>query len=248
MRKTIEPTTRKTRTNTFIEKEVNNKKIVEELCGSIKIKCKNEKQKQFLQTIKDNQITICIGPAGVGKSYLSIIQALKLLIEPDNNYQNIYIITPAVESEEKLGYLPGNLDEKLEPYLYSTYKLIDKIIGIENRKKLVAAEIIKPLALAYLRGWNIDNSILIFEESQNCTPRQMKTLLTRIGFDSKFIISGDLEQTDRYTDKNNSGLFESFNLMKNLNDVGIYQFIIESNDEIVRNPLIGDILKRYDLK
>ena len=180
------------------EKELlNNKQVADILYGKkVKIRCKNQKQKQFIKTIDENQISICIGPAGVGKSYISIIKSLQLLADPTNNYHNIYVITPAVESEERLGYLPGGLEEKLEPYLYSTYKLIDKIIGIENRKKLVNSEIIKPLALAYLRGWNIDNSILIFEEAQNCTPKQMKTVLTRIGFNSKFIISGDLEQTD----------------------------------------------------
>jgi len=228
---------------------LNNKQLADILYGKkVKIRCKNEKQKDFIKIIDSNQISICIGPAGVGKSYISIIKALQLLADSSNNYHNIYIITPAVESEEKLGYLPGDLEDKLEPYLYSTYKLIDKIIGIENRKKLVESEIIKPLALAYLRGWNIDNSILIFEEAQNCTPKQMKTVLTRIGFNSKFIISGDLEQTDRYNKKNSSGLYDAFTLMKGAKGVGVYEFIVDRPEDIVRNPIIAGILQRYDLK
>ena len=228
---------------------LNNKQVADILYGKkVKIRCKNEKQKQFVKMIDDNQISICIGPAGVGKSYISIIKSLQLLVDPSNNYHNIYVITPAVESEEKLGYLPGDLEEKLEPYLYSTYKIIDKIIGVENRKKLVASEIIKPLALAYLRGWNIDNSLLIFEEAQNCTPKQMKTVLTRIGFNSKFIITGDLEQTDRYHKKNSSGLYDAFNLMKGAKGIGTYEFIVDKPEDIVRNPIIAGILERYELK
>lgn len=228
---------------------LNNKQIAEMLYGKrINIKCKNKKQKDFLNLIKKNEITLGIGPAGVGKSYLSIIKALELLKNPDNNYQYIYIITPAVEAEEKLGFLPGSIEEKLEPYLYSTYHLIDKIIGEKNRKKLVEEGIIRSLALAYLRGMNIDNALVIFEEAQNSTPKQMKTLLTRIGFNTKFIITGDMEQSDRFKDITKSGLYEAVKLLKGEKGIGVFQWVIEEDKEIVRNPIISRILKHYNQK
>ena len=150
---------------------------------------------------------------------------------------------PAVEAEEKLGSLPGNLEEKLDPYIFPSYYLLNKIIGKDSREKLKEAEIIEVFALAYMRGMNIDNSILIFEEAQNATPNQIKLLLTRIGYNSKFFISGDLEQTDRYKDKKQSGLYDALQRFNKVNDIGIYDF---RNAKNVRNPLIGKILERYD--
>jgi len=169
--------------------------------------------------------------------------ALDLLSDPNTQYEKIIIVRPAVEAEEKLGSLPGNVEEKLDPYIFPSYYLMNKIIGKESREKLKQMEVIEVFALAYMRGMNIDNSILIFEEAQNSTPNQMKLLLTRIGFNSKFFISGDLEQTDRYKDKKQSGLYDAIQKFKNLNDVGVFEF--ESKD-VVRNPLIGEILKKYE--
>ena len=120
---------------------------------------------------------------------------------------------------------------------------MNKIIGKETREKLKESEIIEVFALAYMRGMNIDNSILIFEEAQNSTPNQMKLLLTRIGFNSKFFISGDLEQTDRYKDKTQSGLWDAIKRFKEMDDVGTHVF---SEEDVVRNPLITKILKRYE--
>jgi len=213
----------------------------------IKRKQKNkflsDNQKEYYDLLISNQITICSGPAGVGKSFISMRAAVDLLMDPNNSYEKLIIVRPAVEAEEKLGSLPGNLEEKLDPYIFPSYYLLNKIIGKEAREKLKEAEIIEVFALAYMRGMNIDNSILIFEEGQNATPNQMKLLLTRIGFNSKFFISGDLEQTDRYKDKTHTGLYDAIKKFKNLDDVGIFEF--NSND-VVRNPLIGKILKRYE--
>ena len=203
----------------------------------------SEEQEEYYKILKSNQITIASGPAGVGKSYIAMKAAVDLLMDPGNSFEKIIIVRPAVEAEEKLGSLPGNLEEKLDPYIFPSYYLLNKIIGKEAREKLKEAEIIEVFALAYMRGMNIDNSILIFEESQNSTPNQMKLLLTRIGFNSKFFISGDLEQTDRYKDKKQSGLYDAIQRFKNVDDVGIYDF---GNAKNVRNPLIGKILKKYD--
>ena len=202
-----------------------------------------ESQKKYFEILENNEITICTGPAGVGKSYIAMSAAVQLLMDPNNSYEKIIIVRPAVEAEEKLGALPGNVEEKLDPYIFPSYYLLNKIIGKESREKLKNTDIIEVFALAYLRGMNIDNSILIFEEAQNCTPKQMKLLLTRIGFNSKFFISGDLEQTDRYKDKTHSGLWDAIERFKGLNNIGIFQF--ESND-IIRNPLITKILDRYE--
>jgi phosphate starvation-inducible PhoH-like protein len=213
----------------------------------IKRKQKNKflspNQEEYYNLLKENEITICSGPAGVGKSYISMKAAVDLLMDPNNGYEKLIIVRPAVEAEEKLGSLPGNLEEKLDPYIFPSYYLLNKIIGKEAREELKKADIIEVFALAYMRGMNIDNSILIFEESQNSTPNQMKLLLTRIGFNSKFFISGDLEQTDRYKDKTQSGLYDALQRFKNVNNIGVYDFRDAKN---VRNPLISKILDKYN--
>jgi phosphate starvation-inducible PhoH-like protein len=202
-----------------------------------------ENQKTYYDILTKNQITICSGPAGVGKSYIAMKAAVDLIFDQNTPYDKIIIVRPAVEAEEKLGSLPGNLEEKLDPYIFPSFYLLNKIIGKENREKLKAIEAVEVFALAYMRGMNIDNSILIFEEAQNSTPSQMKLLLTRIGFNSKFFISGDLEQTDRYRDKTQSGLYDAIKKFKDVKDIGVFEF---DNQDIVRNPIIGDILKRYE--
>lgn len=208
-----------------------------------KSKFLSDNQKDYYDILVNNQITICSGPAGVGKSYIAMKAAVDLLMDSTNTYEKIIIVRPAVEAEEKLGSLPGNLEEKLDPYIFPSYYLLNKIIGKDAREKLKEAEIIEVFALAYMRGMNIDNSILIFEEAQNATPNQIKLLLTRIGYNSKFFISGDLEQTDRYKDKKQSGLYDALQRFQNVKDIGIYDF---RNAKNVRNPLIGKILERYD--
>ena len=200
-------------------------------------------QKKYYDTLIESEITVCSGPAGVGKSYITMKAAIDLLSDPKTPYEKIIIVRPAVEAEEKLGSLPGNLEEKLDPYIFPSYYLLNKIIGKEAREKLKEGEVIEVFALAYMRGMNIDNSILIFEEAQNSTPNQMKLLLTRIGFNSKFFISGDLEQTDRYKDKKQSGLYDALQRFNKIPDIGVYDF---KNAKNVRNPLISKILVKYD--
>jgi phosphate starvation-inducible PhoH-like protein len=217
------------------------------ICEIIKKKTKekflSDNQKLYYDLLKKNQITICSGPAGVGKSFIAMKAAIDILADPTSPYEKIIIVRPAVEAEEKLGSLPGNVEEKLDPYIFPSYYLMNKIIGKEAREKLKEIDVIEVFALAYMRGMNIDNSILIFEEAQNSTPNQMKLLLTRIGFNRKFFISGDLEQTDRYKDKTQSGLYDAIKKFKDLNDVGVFEF---DTKDVVRNPLIGKILKRYE--
>ena len=202
-----------------------------------------QSQREYYDKLVRNQITICSGPAGVGKSFIAMKAAVDLLADHNTPYDKIIIVRPAVEAEEKLGSLPGNVEEKLDPYIFPSYYLLNKIIGKESREKLKAMEVIEVFALAYMRGMNIDNSILIFEEAQNATPKQMKLLLTRIGTDSKFFISGDLEQTDRYKDKKHSGLWDALERLKNMSEIGVHQF---GDEDVVRNPIITELLKRYE--
>ena len=226
----VNPQTKKEAINSIIKKKQKNKFLT-------------DNQREYYQSLISNQITICSGPAGVGKSFVAMKAAVDLLTDPSNGYEKIIIVRPAVEAEEKLGALPGNLEEKLDPYIFPSYYLLNKIIGKEAREKLKDLEVIEVFALAYMRGMNIDNSILIFEEAQNSTPNQMKLLLTRIGFNSKFFISGDLEQTDRYKDIKQSGLYDAITRFNFVNDISIFEF---NQNDVVRNPLITKILKKYE--
>ena len=201
-------------------------------------------QKKYYDTLIDSEITICSGPAGVGKSYITMKAAIDLLSDPKTPYEKIIIVRPAVEAEEKLGSLPGNVEEKLDPYIFPSYYLLNKIIGKESREKLKEIEVIEVFALAFMRGMNIDNSILIFEEGQNASPSQMKLLLTRIGFNSKFFISGDVEQSDKYKNKTLSGLWDAIEKFRDDGYVSTFEF--KDKNDIVRNPLISKILRKYD--
>ena len=227
-----------------LERKMSKKDYINSLVTKkIRNKFLTESQKTYYELLINNQIVLCSGPAGVGKSYISMKAAVDLLLDPNNSYEKLVIVRPAVEAEEKLGSLPGNVEEQLDPYIFPSYYLLNKIIGKEAREKLKEAEIIEVFALAYMRGMNIDNTILIFEEAQNSTPNQMKLLLTRIGYNSKFFISGDLEQTDRYKDKKQSGLWDALQRFKSVDDVGVFEF---SDKDVVRNPIISKLLKRYE--
>lgn len=228
----------------YEEKSLNRKEVIRKIIGKTpRRKFLSEGQKDYYNILKESEITICTGPAGVGKSYIAMKAAVELLLDDKNSYEKIIIVRPAVEAEEKLGALPGNLEEKLDPYIFPSYYLLNKIIGKEAREKLKEADVIEVFALAYMRGMNIDNSILIFEEAQNSTPSQMKLLLTRIGFNSKFFISGDIEQTDRYKDKTQSGLYDAVNRFRDMDNIGTYTF---NSKDVIRNPLITKILDRYE--
>lgn len=218
------------------------KRELDILIGDIYLNIKNQNQQEFCKLIDEKEIIICSGPAGVGKSFLSVIKALELLKEPKNEFYKIIIVTPAVEAEERLGHLPGTAEEKLAPYLYSTIYLFNKILGERNVAVLRERNYIQVLPLAYARGINIDNSILIAEEFQNSTPRQFKTLITRIGHHSKFIISGDLEQSDRFKNMKETGLYDAMNRLKGIEKIGFFNF---SEKDIVRNSVITEILEKY---
>ena len=214
-----------------------------ELDYKIKIKCKSDEQIEFLKSIENNDITLCTGKAGVGKTYIAMGIALDLL-QKDNQFKKIYIIKPAVEAEEKIGSLPGSLQEKLDPHIFS-YKLVtDELIGQSNRKYLFAQETIEPLGLGFLRGITLTNCILIADEMQNSTITQMKTLLTRCGNGCKMIIMGDTNQIDNTkVNKKTSGLVKVMDSLKDIDGIGVMEF---KNTKSVRHPLIDVILERLE--
>jgi len=230
-----------------VEPITNNKLSIKEKIKSIikkpKEKFLTDSQKEYWDVLGENEITFCFGPSGVGKSYIAMKKAIDLLWDDNNKYEKIIIVRPAVEAEEKLGSLPGGLEEKLDPYIYPSYYLLNKIIGKEAREQLKDEGYIEVAALAYMRGWNVDNTILVFEEAQNATPAQIKLLLTRIGYNSKFFLSGDLEQSDKFKDKTKSGLYDAKKRLSDVKGIGVFEFGME---DIVRNPIISEILNRYD--
>ena len=223
--------------------KVSKKQRIKEIIKKPREKFLNDSQKEYWDVLGSNEITLCFGPAGVGKSFIAMKRAVDLLWQEDNKYEKILIVRPAVEAEEKLGSLPGGLEEKLDPYIFPSYYLLNKIIGKEQREKLKDEGYIEVAALAYMRGWNVDNTILVFEEAQNASPAQIKLLLTRIGYNSKFFLSGDLDKSDKFRDKTKSGLYDAKKRLTDLNNVGVFEF---SNKDIVRNPIISKILKRYE--
>lgn len=222
---------------------LNNKQIAELLYGNkLNIRGKNKKQKEFLTEIGLKEITIAVGAAGTGKSFVSIAKALELLTCPDNNYQKIYIVTPTqVVDNQDVGFLPGDLNDKLMYFLLSSYFIIDKIIGKKNREKLLELDIITPLSLAHIRGLSLDSCIVIGEELQNTSVLQFKTILTRIGYSCKMILSGDLEQIDR-KDGALNGLQHAIENLVDIDEIGIIKF---GREDIVRNPLIEKMLNKY---
>lgn len=225
------------------DRKVPHKQRIREIIKKPKEKFLTTNQEKYWNVLGDNQITLCFGPAGVGKSYIAMKRAVDLLCDEDNKYEKIIIVRPAVEAEEKLGSLPGGLEEKLDPYIYPSYYLLNKIIGKDARERLKDEGYIEVAALAYMRGWNVDNTILVFEEAQNATPAQIKLLLTRIGFNSKFFLSGDLEQSDKFKDKTKTGLYDAKKRLDGVKGVGVFEFGME---DIVRNPIITEILRRYE--
>ena len=195
-------------------------------------------QKGFYRTIGRNDVTFCVGPAGCGKTYLATHYALKNLAQ--GKYENMIITKPLVEVDgEKMGYLPGDIDEKTAPYMMSLYYNMEQIIGKQRLDVLRSSGVVTVIPLAYMRGLTLTNSIVVLDEAQNATPSQIKTFLTRIGNGSKFIVNGDLMQSDI---RRENGLEDSIKRFTGLKKVGFSRFTLE---DVVRHPIVAELLERY---
>jgi phosphate starvation-inducible PhoH-like protein len=241
---TATTTTTGTKTKVSTVKKVLTK---EELINNIRlsIKCKNETQKKLIHTIKTNDVTICTGPAGTGKTFLSCYESINQL--KNNNLINKIVIVKSVTTlkNEEIGFLKGSLEEKMEPFVYSFIKNFEKIIGLDLTNKLKDGNIIEVLPIAYMRGINIDNAVVIIDEVQNISIDNIRTILTRLGENSKMILLGDINQIDmKY--KKDSALEFLINNFKNTSNIGLIEF---NNSEIIRHPLIikiEEVFNNYD--
>ena len=204
------------------------------------VKAKTLGQKKYIHSIRDNTISIGVGPAGTGKTYLAVAMAVRAFRAHEVN--RIILTRPAVEAGEKLGFLPGDLQNKVDPYLRPLYDALFDMLGSENFAKYVERQNIEVAPLAYMRGRTLDDSFIILDEAQNTTPEQMKMFLTRLGFNSKAIITGDVTQID-LPDARRSGLVEAVKVLKNVEDIGITQF---NEKDVVRHRLVQAIIKAYE--
>lgn len=204
------------------------------------IKSKTHGQKRYVGAIKDNTVTFGIGPAGTGKTFLAVAMAVTAF--RDKQVNRIILTRPAVEAGEKLGFLPGDLQNKVDPYLRPLYDALYEIMGAETYQKYLEKGMIEIAPLAYMRGRTLDDSFIILDEAQNTTPEQMKMFLTRIGFGSKAVITGDITQIDLPGDKK-SGLKEVIKILK---DIPGIDFVHLSDKDVVRHELIQKIIKAYE--
>lgn len=197
-------------------------------------------QKRYIEQIKDNTIVLGIGPAGTGKTYLAVAMAVKAFRE--HKVKKIILTRPAVEAGEKLGFLPGDMQDKVDPYLRPLYDALFDMFGAESFAKYMEKGIIEVAPLAYMRGRTLDEAFIILDEAQNTTSEQIKMFLTRLGNDSRMVITGDITQID-LPDPRKSGLVEAVRILKGIDDISVHRF---SEKDVVRHRLVQDIIKAYE--
>lgn len=204
------------------------------------VKPKTLGQRQYVENIKNNTITIGVGPAGTGKTYLAVAEAVSAFRAKQVN--RIILTRPAVEAGEKLGFLPGDLQQKVDPYLRPLYDALFDMLGAENFQKCQERGDIEVAPLAYMRGRTLDDSFIILDEAQNTTSEQMKMFLTRLGFNSKAVVTGDITQID-LPDGKKSGLKDAIKILKNIDDIAISRL---TGKDVVRHRLVQEIIKAYE--
>ncbi len=204
------------------------------------IRGKTQGQNEYLNKINDNIVTFGVGPAGTGKTYLAMAMAITAF--KNNEVSRIILTRPVVEAGEKLGFLPGDLQSKIDPYLRPLYDALYDIMGMETFLKNLEKGAVEIAPLAYMRGRTLDNAFIILDEAQNTTKEQMKMFLTRIGFGSRVVITGDTSQIDLPVGKK-SGLSDALNVLDNIDDIGISRL---SNKDVVRHRLVAQIVKAYE--
>ncbi|ATO55444.1 phosphate starvation-inducible protein PhoH [Loigolactobacillus coryniformis subsp. coryniformis] len=204
------------------------------------VRVKNFGQRQYVQAVQHNDVTFGIGPAGTGKTYLAVVMAVAAL--KSGSVEKIILTRPAVEAGESLGFLPGDLKEKVDPYLRPIYDALYDILGAEHTTRLMDRGVIEIAPLAYMRGRTLDNAFVILDEAQNTTPAQMKMFLTRLGFGSKMIVNGDATQIDLPRNAN-SGLVQAQRILQ---DIAHISFVSFSAADVVRHPVVASIIAAYD--
>ena len=204
------------------------------------VKPKTLGQKKYIEAIKGHTVTIGVGPAGTGKTYLAVAEAVKTFKE--KKISKIILTRPAVEAGEKLGFLPGDLQQKVDPYLRPLYDALFEMLGAESFQKYHERGDIEVAPLAYMRGRTLDDSFIILDEAQNTTSEQMKMFLTRLGFNSKIVVTGDVTQID-LPDGKKSGLKEAIGILKNIKDISIIKL---TEKDVVRHKLVQEIIKAYE--
>ena len=225
------------------ETKRNGKKISSvEIIDNKSIKVKNINQFKYMEIISNSTVTFGIGPAGTGKTFLAVASAVKLYAE--NKIRKIVLTRPAVEAGERLGYLPGDLSQKIDPYLVPLFDALEHFFGNEKLGYLIEKRNIEIVPLAYMRGRTLDNACIILDEAQNATSNQIKMFLTRLGENSKIIITGDETQIDLYK-KDYSGLRKTRKKLSNIDEISVMEF---QNSDIVRNPIVSKILEVFPEK
>jgi len=230
--------------NTDMINETKNKLIIQDIGDIIKtpkrsVIPRSKKQKQYVHSLKSNQITMSLGPAGTGKTYLAVAVALSMLLE--KKVERIILSRPAVEAGEKLGFLPGDMKDKIDPYLRPLYDSLYELFDYEKIQRKIESGVIEIAPLAFMRGRTLKNSFAILDEAQNATRTQIKMFLTRIGENSRLVVNGDPSQVD-LSNKNQSGLVESQNILKRIKEIGIINF---DHQDVVRHPLVTKIVEAY---
>lgn len=215
-------------------------KVIQVTARGRQIKAKTLGQYRYVQAIKQNDIVFCVGPAGTGKTYLAVVMAVAALKSKLVN--RIILTRPAVEAGEKLGFLPGDLQEKVDPYLRPLYDGLFDVLGIETAQRYMDKAVIEIAPLAYMRGRTLDDSFIILDEAQNTTPEQMKMFLTRIGFGSKAVITGDVTQVD-LPKETNSGLVVVQKILQGIKGIS-FQYLTQA--DVVRHPVVQRIILAYE--